>query len=103
MSREADLIAALRDRLAKAETPFELSRCHFEAHQLLRDFPGSVEGRLLLERIDRALRAQGAETTPPARPEPPSLWRAAMKPLPWTLGLVVLAYIALRLLRGLLK
>ena len=55
MSRENDLIAALRNRLAKADTSFELSRCHFEAHALLRDFPGSVEGRLLLERIERAL------------------------------------------------
>lgn len=103
MSRETDAIAALRNRLAKADTSFELSRCHFEAHALLRDFPGSVEGRLLLEQIERAMRSQSAESGPPARAEPPSIWRAALRPLPWAVGLVVLTYIALHFLRRLLK
>jgi len=105
VSRESDRISALRTRLAKAESAFELSRCHFEAHALLRDFPGSVEGRLLLERIERALRSQGqdAESGPPPRPEPPSIWRSALRPLPWAVGLVVFAYIALHFLRRLLK
>lgn len=104
MSREADVIAALRSRLAKADSPFELSRCHFEAHALLRDFPGSVEGRLLLEQIERSLRSQDSrEEAPAPRPEPKGIWRTALRPLPWAVGLVVLAYVALYLLRRLLK
>lgn len=102
MSRENDLIAALRNRLAKADTSFELSRCHFEAHALLRDFPGSVEGRLLLEQIERAMRSQGSESAP-VRTEPSSFWRSALRPLPWAVGLVVLTYIALHFLRRLFK
>lgn len=104
MSREADLLSALRNRLAKADSPFELSRCHFEAHALLREFPGSVEGRLLLEQIEQAMRAQGTETEAPApRAQPPSLWRAALRPLPWAVALVVLTYVALHFLRRLFK
>lgn len=103
VSRESDIIAALRTRLAKADSAFELSRCHFEAHALLRKFPGSVEGRLLLEQIERALRTQGAESGEPPRPEPRSIWRPALRPLPWAVGLVVLTYIALHFLRRLFK
>ena len=108
MSRESDAVAALRNRLAKAESRFDFTRCHFEAHALLREFPGSVEGRLLLERIERSLRAQepGQESTqeaPPPRAGSGSLWRAALRPLPWAVGLVVLTYIALHFLRRLLK
>ncbi len=103
MSREAKLITALRDRFAKAESSFELSRCHFEAHALLRDFPGSVEGRLLLEQIERAMRSQGSESSTPVRAEPTAFWRTALRPLPWAVGLVVLTYIALHFLRRLLK
>ncbi len=102
VSRESDIITALRTRLAKADSGFELSRCHFEAHALLRDFPGSVEGRLLLEQIERALRTQSAEAGPP-RPEPRTIWRSALRPLPWAVGLVVLTYIALHFLRRLFK
>lgn len=103
MSRENEEIAALRNRLAGAESTFELSRCHFEAHALLRKFPGSVEGRLLLEQIERSLRSQGAETAPPAAPPAPSLWRAALRPLPWTLALVVVTFVVLYLLRRYLR
>jgi hypothetical protein len=103
VSRESDTIVALRTRLAQADSAFELSRCHFEAHALLRKFPGSVEGRLLLEQIERAMRSQGTEEGPPPRPEPRTIWRSALRPLPWAVGLVVLAYVALHLLRRLFK
>jgi hypothetical protein len=103
MSRESDQIAALRDRLANADTSFALSRCHFEAHALLRKFPGSVEGRLVLEQIERAMRERGAEAGEPPRAEPPNLWRSALRPLPWALGLIVFAYLVLYFLRRYLK
>lgn len=105
MSGESNSISALRTRLAKADTAFELSRCHFEAHALLRKFPGSVEGRMLLEQIDREMRAQGTEIgEPPARQgPPPSIWRTAIRPLPWALGLMVFAYVVLYVLRRYLK
>jgi hypothetical protein len=103
MSRESEEIAALRNRLAGAESTFELTRCHFEAHALLKKFPGSVEGRLLLEQIERALRAQDAETAPPAQPRPPSPWRSALRPLPWAVALVVFAYFMLYFLRRYLR
>lgn len=103
MSRESDQIAALREALARAESAFELSRCHFEAHALLRTFPGSVEGRLLMEQIERAMRERGTEAGQPLRAEPPSVWKAALRPLPWALGLIVLTYLVLYLLRRYLK
>lgn len=103
MSGESELITALRTRLAKADTTFELSRCHFEAHTLLRKFPGSVEGRLLLEQIDRAMRSQGAEAGETPVRQPPSIWRTAIRPLPWAVGLMVFAYVALYFLRRYLK
>jgi len=105
MSGESDQIAAVRGHLAKAESAFDLSRCHFEAHALLRKFPGSVEGRLLLEQIDRSMRAQGTDLGEPRpqRTEPPSLWKSALRPLPWAVGLIVLAYVTLYFLRRYLK
>lgn len=104
MSRETDAIAALRSRLAKAESSFDLSRCHFEAHALLRDFPGSVEARLLLEQIERSMRAgQSSEEAPAPRPAAKGIWATALRPLPWAVGLVVLTYFALHLLRRLFK
>src|SRR5690349_5571491 len=108
MSSESEQIAALRSRFAAAETPFEVTRCHFEAHALLRKFPGSVEGRLLLEQIERSMRARGQETAPPAAPPPAAppprkSLSSALRPAPWAVGLVVLAYFVLYFLRRYLK
>lgn len=49
------------------------------------------------------MQMSGAGAAEPARPPPGGFWTRALSPLPWAVGLLVLTWVALYLLRRYLR